>query len=180
MSERQTTQRPAPSRPRVASPAVAVPAEGPSGPRAGFFRRLGALVVDGAVLSVVYIVLMFLLQQGLVVLTVANILVALAYYALLEGGARGQTLGKRALGIRVADLATGEPIGYGRGAVRYFARYLSSLFLWLGYLWMFVDREKQTWHDKLARSVVVPATAYPFAAARVDASTSVSRATTER
>lgn len=177
MAERQTTQRPAPSPPPSASTAVAAPVDGPSGPRAGFFRRLAALVIDGALLSAVSIALLFLLQQGLVVLIVANILVALAYYALLEGGMRGQTLGKRALGIRVVDLATGEPIGYGRGAVRYFARYLSSLPLWLGYLWVFVDREKQTWHDKLARSVVVPATAYPFAAARVDASTCVSRAT---
>jgi hypothetical protein len=31
----------------------------------------------------------------------------------------------------------------------------------LGYLWMIWDREKQTRHDKLATSVVVPTSAYP-------------------
>lgn len=138
-------------------------AESPSGPRAGFFRRLGAFALDGVVLSLVYLALTFLLQQGLVVLTVVNILVDLAYYALLEGGPRGQTLGKRAVGIRVVDSTTGERIGYGRGVLRYFGRYISSLPLGLGYLWVLVDREKQTWHDKLARTVVVPAAAYPFA-----------------
>jgi uncharacterized RDD family membrane protein YckC len=30
----------------------------------------------------------------------------------------------------------------------------------LGYFWMLWDKEKQTWHDKVANDVVVPANAY--------------------
>ena len=152
------TTLPSAVRPPGAAPeaTAAVVAEGPSGPRAGFLQRLAASFIDGVVLTVIYFALLFLLQQGLIVLIVANVLVDLAYYALLEGSARGQTLGKRALGIRVADATTGERIGFGRAAGRYFARYLSSLFFGLGYLWMLQDREKQTWHDKLTGTVVTP------------------------
>jgi uncharacterized RDD family membrane protein YckC len=34
--------------------------------------------------------------------------------------------------------------------------------LYLGYFWMLWDREAQTWHDKLASTVVVPISAYPL------------------
>ena len=78
-----------------------------------------------------------------------------------EGGPTGQTLGKRALGIRVIDFQAGGPIGYGRAVVRYLVKTLLSWILLLGYLWMLWDREKQTWHDKAANSVVVPVAAYP-------------------
>lgn len=78
------------------------------------------------------------------------------YFAKLEGGS-GQTLGKRALGIKVVDSRTGGSIGTGRGVGRYFARILSQLVCYLGYLWMLWDPEKQTWHDKMVNSYVVKA-----------------------
>jgi uncharacterized RDD family membrane protein YckC len=74
-----------------------------------------------------------------------------------------QTLGKRALGIRVIDFQTGGPIGFGRGVVRYIGKFVSGIPLALGFLWMLWDREKQTWHDKIATTVVVPTSAYPVA-----------------
>lgn len=89
---------------------------------------------------------------------VLNTVVSVAYFAGLEGGATGQTLGKRICGIRVVDATTGQPgIGTGRGVGRYFARYLSALPLLLGYFWMLWDDKRQTWHDKLVTSVVVKA-----------------------
>jgi uncharacterized RDD family membrane protein YckC len=92
---------------------------------------------------------------------VLGIALGLAYYTYLEGGATGQTLGKRALGIRVYDFRVGGPIGYGRGLLRYVGKILSGLVCFLGFLWMLWDREKQTWHDKIATTVVVPVSAYP-------------------
>jgi len=82
------------------------------------------------------------------------IIAGIIYYAKLEGGS-GQTVGKRALGIRVVDARTGGPIGTGRGVGRYFARIISALVCLLGYLWMLWDADKQTWHDKMVNSVVV-------------------------
>jgi uncharacterized RDD family membrane protein YckC len=91
-----------------------------------------------------------------VVLGILGFVGVLAYFAKLEGG-KGQTLGKQALGIRVVDMVSGQPIGAGRAIGRYFARILSSFLCYLGYLWMLWDPQKQTWHDKLVNSVVVKA-----------------------
>jgi uncharacterized RDD family membrane protein YckC len=84
------------------------------------------------------------------------VLIYAAYYISLEGGPNGQTVGKMALGIRVIDVGSDEPIGHYRAFIRCAGRILSGTFL-LGYLWMLWNEEKQTWHDKMARSVVVSA-----------------------
>jgi uncharacterized RDD family membrane protein YckC len=86
---------------------------------------------------------------------------SLLYFAYLEGSPSGQTVGKRMLGIRVMDFETGAPLGFGRAALRQFARGLSACALALGYLWMLWDPERRTWHDKLTDSVAVPAMDYP-------------------
>ncbi|MCA1682402.1 MAG: RDD family protein [Actinobacteria bacterium] len=133
-------------------------ASGPSGPRAGFWPRFGAVLLDGILLSVIQFILVAALTTTGRIL---SLIVGIAYFVYFEGGATGQTLGKRALGIRVVDANTGGPIGYPRAFVRYVGRILSAIVIFIGYFWMIKDREKQTWHDKLAGDVVVPVTAYP-------------------
>jgi uncharacterized RDD family membrane protein YckC len=129
-----------------------------SGPRAGFWRRFAAAFIDGILLGVIGVILLAALKS---VGYAIDIVIGLAYYTYLEGGPRGQTLGKRALGIRVVDFDSGGPIGYGRAFVRYIGRIVSALVIYIGYLWMLWDREKQTWHDKFANDVVVPESSYP-------------------
>jgi uncharacterized RDD family membrane protein YckC len=87
------------------------------------------------------------------ILALIAFVAGIVYYAKLEG--TGQTVGKGALGIRVVDARTGGPIGTGRGVGRYFARILSGLVCYLGYLWMLWDPDKQTWHDKMVNCYVV-------------------------
>jgi uncharacterized RDD family membrane protein YckC len=130
-----------------------------SGPRAGFWRRVAAVLIDGLILGVLYGVLLLVVDYGIAYLLylVANY----TYFTVLEGGPSGQTVGKRALRIRVIDFRAGGPIGYGRGFLRNIAKLLSGFVFGLGYLWMLWDSEKQTWHDKLATTVVVPVDAYP-------------------
>jgi uncharacterized RDD family membrane protein YckC len=91
-----------------------------------------------------------------VVLGVLGFVGVLVYWAKLEGGS-GQSLGKRALGIRTVDVATGQPTGAGRAVGRYFARILSAIPCYLGYLWAAWDPRKQAWHDKIVNSLVVEA-----------------------
>jgi uncharacterized RDD family membrane protein YckC len=132
----------------------------PSGPRASFLQRLGAAIVDAIVVGIVVGLLEAVLGRG--VGGLIALAVGIGYYGYLEGSASGQTIGKRALGIRVYDFRQGGPIGTSRGILRYFARILSAIPFFLGYFWMLWDAEKQTWHDKIAGSVVVPASAYPL------------------
>jgi RDD family len=61
----------------------------------------------------------------------------------------------------VLDADSGGSPSYVRVFVRALMAYLSGLVLVLGYLGMLWDRRKQTWHDKVADSVVVRASAYP-------------------
>ncbi len=136
------------------------PAAGPSGPRAGFWRRFGAYLIDAIVIGAVQVVLQLIDPTIGVVL---SLIIGIAYFTMLEGGPKGQTVGKMALGIRVYDLANGGPIGYGRGFIRYIGRIVSAVVILLGYFWMLWDKEKQTWHDKFAGSVVVPVSDYPVA-----------------
>ena len=131
---------------------------GPSGPRAGFWMRFAAALLDGILVGVVSTV--FQIIDPLVG-SLIGLIGGIAYYTMLEGGPKGQTIGKMALGIRVIDLARGGPIGYARGFVRYIGRIASTIVFLLGYLWMLWDPEKQTWHDKFAGSVVVPVASYP-------------------
>lgn len=90
-----------------------------------------------------------------------TLLLQLGYYVYMEGSSAGQTLGKKALGIRVIDSGAGGPIGYGRAFIRWIGRFLSALPCLLGYFWMLWDKNKQTWHDKFSNSIVVPVDAYP-------------------
>jgi uncharacterized RDD family membrane protein YckC len=81
------------------------------------------------------------------------------YRTLMEGSARGQTVGKMAMGIAVKDLDDGGSIGYARA----FGRWLVGYILWvviyipgiIDLLFPLWDSKKQTLHDKAVRSVVV-------------------------
>ena len=132
---------------------------GPSGPRAGFWQRFGAAILDGLVLLIPSIILLVIFKQGALYQLLSTVCRS-AYFTYFEGGPTGQTLGKQALGIRVYDFREGGPIGYGRGLLRQFGKWLSAIPLGLGYFWMLWDKEKQCWQDKIAGSVVVPADAY--------------------
>ena len=80
-------------------------------------------------------------------------LFGVVYFVFFIAG-KGQTPGKAAVGIKVVDMFHKET-GFGRALFRTFGYYLSSFFLMAGFLWYFFDRNRQTWHDKLAGTIVV-------------------------
>jgi uncharacterized RDD family membrane protein YckC len=128
----------------------------PAGARAGFWRRFAAMVIDGILIGAVT-AMIEATDASTAVAVIAATAVVWIYWVALEGGPRGQTLGKMALGIRVVDRDTSGPIGYGRAFLRRIVAIVSTAVIYLGYLWMLWDPEKQTWHDKAARALVVPA-----------------------
>lgn len=71
------------------------------------------------------------------------------------GDASGRSVGKRVMGIRVVRLLDGAAPGWGTGLVRTLGRLLSVGAYGLGLLWALWDTDRQTWHDKLADTVVV-------------------------
>ncbi|MDP9419112.1 MAG: RDD family protein [Actinomycetota bacterium] len=117
------------------------------------------MVIDAILLGIVNTVVRALTDEatGLVL----SFAVSFLYYGFFEGGPSGQTVGKKVLDIRVVRSIDGGPLGWGTALLRHLSSYLSALPFALGYLWMLWDREKQTWHDKLSATVVVPAPAWP-------------------
>jgi uncharacterized RDD family membrane protein YckC len=76
------------------------------------------------------------------------------YYALLESSAWQATLGKKALGLEVTDLA-GVRITFGRATGRYFARYISFFTIGIGYIMAGFTEKKQALHDMIAGTLVI-------------------------
>jgi uncharacterized RDD family membrane protein YckC len=85
----------------------------------------------------------------------AEAVLALGLYLVVSLVMRGESPGKRMLGIRVVD-AQGNALGFWRMALRELpGKYLSALFLGLGFLWVVWDRRKRGWHDYVAGTCVV-------------------------
>jgi uncharacterized RDD family membrane protein YckC len=127
---------------------------------AEWWRRFGAAVVDMAVLWLPLWPLTRSMDRPMRL--VVSLVVGVVYFAILNGSAKGQTLGKMVWGTRVRDASTGGAIGPVKGAVRYLTPALLSIvtfgLIWLpDGLWLFWDRRRQTLHDKVAGSVVVNA-----------------------
>jgi uncharacterized RDD family membrane protein YckC len=66
----------------------------------------------------------------------------------------GQTPGKMAMNIRVIK-TDGTPISDGDAVIRYIGYLVNSPILMLGWIWAFIDKNNQGWHDKLANTYVV-------------------------
>jgi uncharacterized RDD family membrane protein YckC len=119
--------------------------------------RFGAALIDGMILA-----FLFVPAFGTGDVAVANVLAAVAlagwvaYKTVQDGSARGQTLGKRVLGIRVVDLRTGGPIGHPRAAVRALLLVALLFLCWLFLIVEFFRRNpQQLLHDSAVGSIVV-------------------------
>lgn len=159
---------------------------GPGGqPLAAWWKRLVAIILDSLIVGVPFGILAAIVAAaaaedatidpitgelesggaefgGAVILIYAlALVVAVLYYGLLNGGANGQTLGKKVLNIRVRDANTGGPIGVGRGIGRYFVGLILGAVCFIGAilngLWPLWDQKRQALHDKAVSSVVVDA-----------------------
>ncbi len=70
-------------------------------------------------------------------------------------GKYGSTIGKKHQKLKVVTL-DGKPIGYGRAFIREsFGKIISSLIFSLGFFWILIDKKRQGWHDKIAKTLVV-------------------------
>ena len=149
---------PLPPTSSVAEPPVAPPQVH----TAGVFRRLAAACYDGLLIVAVWMLAtlaMVALRGGEPVppgeLGYQLLLLgATALYFIFSWLRGGQTLGMRAWRLRV-ERESGEPLNTLTGIVRFLGGLVSVLAGGLGLLWLWIDRDKLTWHDRLAGSRVV-------------------------
>ncbi len=127
---------------------------------AGFFRRFVAALIDGVLVAAVSGIIsgvsgLLMGDAGRILASLLTMFFGYAYYVYFTSHL-GQTLGKRAMGIRVQNIETGQNLDMVSAILREVAgKIISVLVLCLGYFWMLWDDKKQTWHDKIAKSVVV-------------------------
>ncbi|NKI40543.1 RDD family protein [Streptomyces physcomitrii] len=117
--------------------------------------RLGGTIIDGLIFAVPYIVI--IVGQGKAVFAIIGFvaLIALAIWQLIQEGRTGQTVGKKAVGIRLVRESDGQPVGVGMAFVRRIAHFLDSIACYLGWLWPLWDEKKQTFADKVCSTLVI-------------------------
>jgi len=83
-----------------------------------------------------------------------SLLIRWLYFSIMESSAKQGTIGKMILGIKVTTI-TGERISFARATGRFFAKILSSLFLFIGYFMAAFTKRKQALHDIIADTLVI-------------------------
>ncbi|HWM70654.1 MAG TPA: RDD family protein [Steroidobacteraceae bacterium] len=116
-------------------------------PRAGFGIRMGALLLD--------VVLIGILLNQLHERTNVELL-ALATYGAVMWKLKGSTVGGIICGLQVVRI-DGRPIDWPTAIVRALGCFLSLAVVGLGFIWIAIDSDRQSWHDKIAGTVVVRA-----------------------
>jgi uncharacterized RDD family membrane protein YckC len=87
---------------------------------------------------------------------VISFIIGVGYQWIFLTRNNGQTPGKMFMGTRVVK-ADGTAITEIDVLMRYVGYLINSAVLGIGWLWAFIDPQKQGWHDKLARTYVVMA-----------------------
>lgn len=153
------------------------------GPVAGFGKRALALIIDG-LLSLIGLIPMFV-GVGLLIagfpetdeygysidgtsngglLTTGGLLIAFGFLVVIgiqiwnrifKMGRTGQSVGKKALGLKLINEQTGQPIGAMQSFLRELLGGLVNQVFYLSYLWMLWDDNKQTLADKVVHSTVI-------------------------
>ena len=146
---------------------------------AGFWLRFVAFIIDAIVLYIVgmIVTLPFAASMGMGMrgmmtgrppnmeellpfihlmfrLALIRIVLNWLYYSLLESSVWQGTLGKKALGLEVTDL-DGNRISFGRATGRFFAKFISAIILFIGYIMAGFTEKKQALHDIIAGTLVI-------------------------
>jgi uncharacterized RDD family membrane protein YckC len=116
-------------------------------PRAGFWPRMGALLLD---------VLLVGFAMSLVHPFGDFHIIVLAIYGAIMWKLRGTTVGGIVFDLHVVRL-DGRPIDWETAIVRALGCFLSLCVVFLGFIWIAFDDNSQAWHDKIAGTVVVRA-----------------------
>src|SRR6185436_14226417 len=113
-------------------------------PRVGFWMRLCATALD----ALLFVALAFIVQYRPLIP-----LLWLAYHVCLWRW-RGTTIGGMILGLQIVRV-DGRPMDFPTAIVRALGSLFSAAVLFLGFFWVSWDRNRQSWHDKIAGTTMV-------------------------
>ncbi len=166
----------------AAIPAYAEYAAVPRVEYAGFWLRFLALLIDNVVLGLGLVLILiplifltglhellgqfhpdeelndagiFVLMGFVFLLATASLVLTWLYHALMESSEWQATLGKKALGLVVTDMA-GQRVSFARSTGRHFGKIITNMVpLFIGYIMAGFTAKKQALHDMLAGCLVL-------------------------
>ncbi len=124
---------------------------------AGFWIRFGAKFIDGIIMWVLGLAISFAAGHGGMKTYVFSTIVSWVFciaYVVYFLGKFGATPGKMACGLKVVR-SDGEKITYARAFGRFFAEFVSSIILCIGYIMAGFDGEKRALHDRICDTRVI-------------------------
>jgi uncharacterized RDD family membrane protein YckC len=113
-------------------------------PRAGFWERMGAALLDMVLVGIL---------AALVHFPPFGLLIGIVYFAGMWAW-KQTTIGGIVIGLKVVRI-DGQRFTFVTAIVRALAAMFSVVVFFFGFLWIGWDVEKQGWHDKIAGTVVV-------------------------
>jgi uncharacterized RDD family membrane protein YckC len=130
----------------------------------GFWIRTGAAIIDSILLLIVVTPVLMNIYgdaywltgsyvKGFWDLLLSYIMPAIAIVVFWIY--KSATPGKMATKLTIVDAKTGGKPTVRQFIIRYLGYYVAMLPLFLGIIWVGIDKRKQGWHDKLAGTVVI-------------------------
>lgn len=134
---------------------------------AGGGVRFLAALIDVIVIMVVSFILGLVLalalgKNGETLGSLLSIVINIGYFVFYQA-INGQTLGKKAMKIKVVDLSGNKPTIMTFFLREIIGKLISAIILLIGYLMILWDAKKQGLHDKIAGTVVVKVGDLPVA-----------------
>ena len=130
-------------------PPTIAPPEGVMCQRAGFWRRTVATFLD----TIPFVLVAGLAAPIFPVFLLFVLLLLMTYHVAMWSW-KGTTMGGAILGLKLVR-TDGRPVNFGVAFVRSLASFFSGLVFFMGFFWVGWDRNKQSWHDKIAGTVIV-------------------------
>jgi uncharacterized RDD family membrane protein YckC len=123
----------------------------------GFWVRLLALALDGAVLAIAAALLWWLMPRlGLASLFLVTLLaLESVYFAAFWSSRMEATPGQKICGLRVIDAVTADGISFSRGLLRVLGMFVSALVLGVGFVMVAFTQRKRGLHDIIAGTYIV-------------------------
>jgi uncharacterized RDD family membrane protein YckC len=138
--------------PVTAAPPIAVPAS--TLPRAGFWIRIGALLLDFILIGIILAFFTEMIPRGARPDGPQGLFLALATYGAIMWKLKGTTIGGIVCGLKIVR-TDGRAVDWPTAVVRALSCFLSAFVAGLGFLWIVIDDDKQSWHDKISGTAVV-------------------------
>jgi len=125
-----------------------------------FARRIGCLVYDSVALTAILFFAAFIptlavgdaIKPENIFLQSYLTMISLTYYTICWR--RGKTLGMLAWGVTIVNSSGGNPSSKAC-FIRFIGAWISSALMGMGYLYALLDRNNNTWHDKLSNTRLV-------------------------